>query len=80
MGINKRDMKDCHYVIRVKRADQWLQLDFHDGSEVIYVGKFTEAITFENSDDAELFLLDHGLEKEDYDLWQLKILVSKQKR
>lgn len=67
---------DGKYVVRNKINGKWVSLDFHDGTDVIYVDRLTNAILFDNSDDAEMFLLECDINKGDCELNVLKVFAT----
>jgi hypothetical protein len=64
------------FVIQNKKTEKWLNLDFHDGSEVIYVERFTSAYYFKNDKEAILFLLNYSLKAEDHQLFKTEIFAQ----
>ncbi len=67
------------FAIRNKETEKWLQLDFNNGSEIIYVDKFTDSILLRNTEDAEIFLSEHSLEIKDHELNELKVFAKEVK-
>jgi len=64
------------YVIQVFSSQKWLNLDFHDGSNLIYVDTFLQALPLNTKEEAFKFVKDHGLKIEDCELFKLKIFAQ----
>jgi hypothetical protein len=63
------------YAIQVKKTGKWLNLDFHDGSEIITVNDFTKAYHFDDSEAAEKFLSYHRLDKGNHEMFKLEVFA-----
>jgi hypothetical protein len=64
------------FVVQVIKSEKWLNLDFHDGSELIYVDKFLSAYQFDDVEQAESFVRRHGLQVEDCELFKLSVYAK----
>ena len=64
------------FVVQVIESEKWLNLDYHDGSELIYVDKFTSAYLFDDSEQAESFVRRHGLNVEDCQLFKTAVFAQ----
>ena len=66
------------YAIKIKKTNKWFSLDFHDGSEIIYVDKFTSAYHFDSQKETEKFLKNNNIEKDSCELFKLKVFAEPQ--
>ena len=64
------------FVVQVIKTEKWLQLDYHDGSELIYVDKFTSAYLFDDAIQAESFVRRHDLIIEDCQLFKIEVFAQ----
>lgn len=67
---------DNKFAIQVIKTGKWLNLDFHDGSNLTYIDKFTHAYHFNSIQEATLFTYRHKLNIKDCQLFKLQIFVQ----
>lgn len=64
------------FVVKVIKTGKWLQLYHHDGSELIYVDKFTSAYRFDSAIQAESFVRRHDLKVENCQLFKTEVIAQ----
>jgi len=63
-------------VIQRKKDLKWCDLDYHDGSEVIFVKSFLTCLKFNSEILAENFLNKHNLNKNDFEIYRIKVYAE----
>lgn len=64
------------FVVQVIKSEKWLNLDYHDASELIYVDKFLNAYMFDDKEQATSFVRRHGLKLDDCQLFKTEVFAQ----
>jgi len=64
------------FVIRSVEFEKWIDLDYRDGSDIIYSEYFENAYKFLSAEHCLLFLDKYNLQKNRHEIFKLEIIVT----
>ena len=64
------------YAIQIKESGQWIGLSYHDEGDIIHVETFSQAYKFRHSSHAESFLKHNDIQKDDCELFKIKVFAE----